>query len=127
MLRLFSAVSQPALAAADVALLLDWMAVRGQAARVLPSQAIAVSTADSHAQTLLALGEPPVCSPLAYDRAVVRLTIDHMQRRADIVDRQVRRSLQPHNRTVAQLQPEPYTTRACPSQTDPLQLTEWLT
>ena len=82
---------QSGVTAADVVLLVDWMIVNGQAARVLPTRRAANPA--SAEQSLIAVGEPPAVSPLSHDRAVIRLAIQQMQLRSDTLNRQAKRSL----------------------------------
>ena len=76
---------------ADIALLLDWMTVHGQAVRVLPTQRGVAASIDVQTHSLVALGEPPAVSSLAYDRAVLRLGIQQMQSREELLNQQARR------------------------------------
>ena len=82
--------------AADVAVLLDWMTVHGQAVRVLPTQRHVAAPLELQPRSLIALGEPPAVTPLSHDRTVVRLAIQEMTVRAAAFDRQAERSLQAH-------------------------------
>ena len=84
-------------------LLLDWMTAHGQAARVVPADRSARTTAAVQGQSLIALGEPPAISPLSYDRAVLRLAINQMQLRATALSKQAERSVHRQSHSSARL------------------------